>query len=476
MSIAVMHINDGNNKSKIKSITHLKTALQYICNPEKTNGGLLVSGLNCAANADETYYQFMLLKENFNKTDGVLAYHWDICFAHGETYPAQAMEVAREWAQEVLGDNHQCLIAVHDDKEHIHAHLIFNSVGFDGYKWHDNKNDLERKYYPALNRLCVARGLSYVDLEQPEGEKVQHVSYKEWLMQKKGYGTWKDMIKADIDHAIGLSYNFEKFITHLEDMGYDVNLNGKYLKVRVPGMEKWSRVYSLGAEYSEQRIRERIRKSELPAKGFSGEKKIYRAKGRIQRERTPLTKFQRYYLRYMYLLGNIKRQPYRRITFAERQQSLKIAEQMNYMFFHNIGSMSELKERKTAIEAELVKNAEQRRALQTEQKKYSELFRYAKEYRLSDGTDSAAADWLTKKGYEGAEGLRMIGEIKAGFTARTLELREQRKDLDLQNKMIDEILNTSIDKYIFDFEQELEDNGRDYITAKERSNDYGFYR
>lgn len=437
----------------------------------------MIVGRGCPPKYEAAYDSFQFVKKDFSNEDGRQAYHWEISFAPGETYPAQAMEIAKEWAREILGDDYQCLIAVHDDKEHIHAHLIFNSVSMiDGYKFRYELMDLEQKYYPALNRLCVARGLSYVDLEQPEGEKVQHVSYKEWLMQKKGYGTWKDMIKADIDHAIGLSYNFEKFITHLEDMGYDVNLNGKYLKVRVPGMEKWSRVYSLGAEYSEQRIRERIRKSELPAKGFSGEKKIYRAKGRIRRERTPLTKFQRYYLRYMYLLGNIKRQPYRRITFAERQQSLKIAEQMNYMFFHNIGSMSELKERKTAIEAELVKNAEQRRALQTEQKKYSELFRYAKEYRLSDGTDSAAAAWLTKKGYEGAEGLRMIGEIKAGFTVRTLELREQRKALDLQNKMIDEILNTSIDKYIFDFEQELDDNGRDYITAKERSNDYGFYR
>ena len=437
----------------------------------------MVRGLNCSPDYQAAYDSFINVKRDFSNEDGRQAYHWEISFAPGETYPAQAMEIAKSWAQEILGDDYQCVIAVHDDKEHIHAHLIFNSVSMiDGYKFRYELMDLEQKYYPALNRLCVARGLSYVDLEKPEGEKVQHISYKEWLMQKKGYNTWKDMIKADIDHAIGLSYNFEKFISHLEDMGYDVNLNGKYLKVRVPGMEKWSRVYSLGAEYSEQRIRERIRSSELPKKGFYAEKKVYRAKGRIPRKHTPLTKFQRYYFRYMYLLGKIKRQPYRRITFAERQQSLKIAEQMNFMFFHNIGSMSELKERKTGIEADLAKNAEQRRALQTEQKKYSELFRYAKAYRLSNGTDTVAAEWLKKKGYDGADGLKKISEIKAGFTARTLILREQRKELEKQSKMIDEILGTSIDKYIFNFEQELEENGRDHIAAKEWEIRYGIDR
>ena len=117
---------------------------------------------------------------------------------------------------------------------------------------------------------------------KPEGEKIQHSTYKEWLEQKKGHKTWRDMIRQDVDHAIGLSYSYANFISNLENMGYDVNLNGKHLKVKVPGMDTYARIYSLGNEYTEQRIKEKILNTEpLAKKVFSITKRYWLKSGNI---------------------------------------------------------------------------------------------------------------------------------------------------------------------------------------------------
>ncbi len=452
----------------VKDTKHLKRALQYICNPEKTTGGTLVYGIGCCPNAEAAYDTFMDTKERFGKQGGRLAYHWEICFAPGESNTEEVMAVAKEWADEILQDKFDCLIAVHDDKHFLHAHLLFNAVSHvDGMKFRYEKNDLEQKLYPALNRLCVSRGLSYVDMSKPEGEKIQHSTYKEWLEQKKGHKTWRDMIRQDVDHAIGLSYSYANFISNLENMGYDVNLNGKHLKVKVPGMDTYARIYSLGNEYTEQRIKEKILNTEpLARKVFSIAKRYRLKSGNMSKRQTPLTRFQRQYLRYMYLLGKIGRQPYRRITFAERQEAARIADQMNYLFRHGIHNRKELAERKAYVQNERQNIQEQKRALFLERKKYEAVFHHAKEWRLSQ--DKTHLEWLQKKGYDGGDGLQRINEIKEGFTQKLLFLREQSADMQQQEKTMTEILNENITTH--KWEQELGGKAyeRDHVTTKDR--------
>ena len=454
----------------IKNTGHLKRALQYICNPEKTMGGTLVYGIGCFPSAENAYETFVETKERFGKQGGRLAYHWEICLAPGESNTDEVLEIAKEWADEILEDKFDCLIAIHDDKQFLHAHLIFNSVSHvDGKKFRYEKSDLEQKLYPVLNRLCVARGLSYVDMTKPEGEKIQHSTYKEWLEQKKGHKTWRDMIRQDVDHAIGLSYSYANFISNLENMGYDVNLNGKHLKVKVPGMEGYARVYSLGNEYTEEQIKEKILNVEPPVRKVSSKVKRYRLKsGKIDKRKTPLTRFQRQYLRYMYLLGKIGRQPYRRITFAERQQAQRIAGQINFLFFHEIHSHKELVERKAYVESELQNIQADKREHFKERKKYDAVFHHAKEWRLSQWEDKTHLEWLQKKGYEGEDGLKRIDEIKEGFTERLLLLRERSTELQQQKKIMAEILNENIET--LKWEQELGGKAyeRDHITTKDR--------
>lgn len=454
----------------MKSARHLKSSLQYVCNPEKTMGGTLVYGMGCPLNAEAAYETFMDTKERFGKQGGRLAYHWEICFAPGESNTDEVLDIAKEWANEILEDKFDCLIAVHDDKQFLHAHLIFNSVSHvDGKKFRYEKNDLEQKLYPALNRLCVARGLSYVDLAKPEGEKIQHSTYKEWLEQKKGHKTWRDMIRQDVDHAISLSYSYANFISNLENMGYDVNLNGKHLKVKVPGMEGYARVYSLGNAYTEEYIKERIMNAEPSAGKVFSKVKRYRLKsGKMDKRKTPLTRFQRQYLRYMYLLGKIGKQPYRRITFAERQQALRIAGQINFLFFQRIHNRKELVERKAYVDNELQNIQAKKQELFKERKKYEAVFHHAKEWRLSQGEDKTHLEWLQKRGYVGEDGLQRIDEIKEGFTEKLIFLREQSADLQEQKKKMTEILNENITTHKWEQELGGKAHERDHVTTKDR--------
>lgn len=427
--------------------------------------------MGCAANYVAAYADFQEVKENFDRQGGRLAYHWEIAFAPNETHAQEAMEIAEAWADEVLQGEYQCLIAVHDDKPHIHAHLIFNSVAVaDGRKFRYGLHDLEQKYYPALNRLCAKRGLSVLELDAQGKEKTKHLSYKEWLEKKKGYATWRDMIRADIDHAISLAHNYPNFLARLEEMGYTVNINGKYLKVMVPGMDGFMRTYKMGSEYTEESIRQRIQNGELPKlRNYPLQTKIYRAKrSGIKRVRRPLTRFQKQYFRYLYLLGKVRRQPYRRITFMERQAASQIAEQMNFLFFQGIGSRGELLKRKQVVEQELQVLQTKQAAIGKEQRRYNAIFRHSKERILSGDTDGMHSKWLEQRGFAGEQGMAAIRSMKESLMEKRLMVRQKKQELQEQLKMINRILNDSVRPPIEKLEQELGGHEGDNIEIAQR--------
>ena len=329
---------------------------------------------------------------------------------------------------------------------------------------------MEQKYYPALNRLCAKRGLSVLELDAQGKEKTKHLSYKEWLEKKKGYATWRDMIRADIDHAISLAHNYPNFLARLEEMGYTVNINGKYLKVMVPGMDGFMRTYKMGSEYTEESIRQRIQNGELPKlRNYPLQTKIYRAKrSGIKRVRRPLTRFQKQYFRYLYLLGKVRRQPYRRITFMERQAASQIAEQMNFLFFQGIGSRGELLKRKQVVEQELQVLQTKQAAIGKEQRRYNAIFRHSKERILSGDTDGMHSKWLEQRGFAGEQGMAAIRSMKESLMEKRLMVRQKKQELQEQLKMINRILNDSVRPPIEKLEQELGGHEGDNIEIAQR--------
>ncbi|MEY8518666.1 relaxase/mobilization nuclease domain-containing protein [Lachnospiraceae bacterium 29-84] len=203
---------------------HLKQALDYITVPEKTGGGRFVGSLNCQQ--EKVYEQMRQTKEQFGKTDQRQGYHLIISFVEGEVDADTAFEVIGKFAKEYLGKDYEALYAVHDNTDHIHGHIIFNSVSFrNGMKYRYKKGDWAKEIQPITNRLCEEYGLSTIEISEDRAKKSEN--YKEWNDFRDGKFLWADMIKRDIDAAVLRSATYESFLSVLSDMGYGMVLEYK---------------------------------------------------------------------------------------------------------------------------------------------------------------------------------------------------------------------------------------------------------
>lgn len=188
---------------------HLKIAINYILNPEKTQNGRLVKGINCQP--ELAYNQMKSTKKKFLKEDKRQGYHFIISFKKGEVTPDVALEITEKFAKEYIGSRYETVIAVHDNTEHIHSHIIMNSVSFvDGKKYRYEKGDWAKYIQPITNRLCKEYGLSVIDLEEERSNKDRTTHYKEWNEIRDGKFIWSDMIKRDIDSAKYLQQLWKK--------------------------------------------------------------------------------------------------------------------------------------------------------------------------------------------------------------------------------------------------------------------------
>ena len=163
---------------------HLKRALDYVMNPEKTQGGRLVGAINCQA--DMAFEQMMDTKKQFGKTDKRQGYHIILSFKEDEVEPDRAFEITQKFVAEYLGDAYEAVFVVHDNTDHVHSHIIFNSVSFvDGKKYRYEKGDWAKYIQPITNKLCQEYGLSIIDVEDGSKEK-QHENYKDWSEYREG--------------------------------------------------------------------------------------------------------------------------------------------------------------------------------------------------------------------------------------------------------------------------------------------------
>ena len=236
----------------------LGDVIDYISRDNATQGGRLVSGLNCSP--ETARKQMLETKRRFGKLGGVTAYHGYQSFREGEVTPAMAHMIGFELANWLWGKKYEVVIATHVDKEsHIHNHFVINTVSFvDGRKYHRTKEDY-RKMQEASDLLCEHYGLSVV--RHPEG-KGKH--YCEWAAEKNGKPTYRSMIRKDIDRAIKASMTEREFFQCLKEMGYEVKLRGKTGKplerpsLKPKGAERFFRFDRLGEDYTLEEIRERI--------------------------------------------------------------------------------------------------------------------------------------------------------------------------------------------------------------------------
>jgi hypothetical protein len=325
---------------------HLKSSLEYVMNPDKTQDGRLIGSINCQV--DTAFEQMKETKRKFNKIDKRQGYHLVISFQEGEVDPNTAFEFAGRFVEEYLGKDYEAVYVVHDNTEHVHAHIIFNSVSFvDGKKYRYEKGDWAKYIQPITNRLAEEYGLSVLDIEEELKDSRYRKSnhYKEWKETREGKFIWSDMIKRDVDACILQAGDFQQFLEILTDKGYEVK-QGKHLAVRPPGMNRFRRCYSLGAGYSEEEIVKRIPVENLEyyrKQQETPETKIVFCKVR-RYKRARLSGLQKRYYARLYRLGQLKKRAYsqawRYKDEIKRMQQL----QRQYLFLvrHDVHTAEEL--------------------------------------------------------------------------------------------------------------------------------------
>lgn len=332
----MLYIKDREGEAHGK---HLKAAFDYIRKADKTQDGMLVGAVNCQA--DYALPQMIETKRNLGKTSGRQAYHFIISFNEGEIAPEKAFELIERFVKEYLGENYEAVYSVHDDTEHIHGHILFNSVSFKtGLKFRYKKGDWKKDIQPLVNRLCKEYGLQTLELEDNKQKR-----YREWNEHNDGKFVWSKMIRRDVDACILQSDTFDEFLGMMTDKGYAIKY-GKHISVKLPGMDRVRRLYKLGGDYSEERIRERIANETI--ENYKKEDVIEQPRIvgiRYKRfKRAKLTGLQKRYFAKLYRLGKIKKRSYSKAWQyrADIRKMHKLQEQYLFLAKHNIHTKEEM--------------------------------------------------------------------------------------------------------------------------------------
>lgn len=229
--------------------TTLNKALDYIMNPKKTDNTLLVDGFGCSP--ETAAWQFELVKRNNFKTGGKLGFHVIQSFSPGEVNYETAHRIGMELADKIFEGRFQYVCATHIDRGHVHNHIIVNSVSFkDGKKFYDQKKTMY-KIREFSDELCRENGLSVITEPKEKGR-----SQYEHSLDKKGK-SWKSLLRQNIDKAILKTQSWDEFLLYMQQLKYEIK-QGKYISFKAEGQERFIRSKTLGTDYTEERLRERI--------------------------------------------------------------------------------------------------------------------------------------------------------------------------------------------------------------------------
>ena len=249
----------------------MSKAIAYILNPEKTDEKLLVSSYGCASEtaAREFEWTRKIAEQKGMNPVRIIARHVIQSFEVGEVTPELAHEIGKQFADEILGGKYEYVLTTHIDKDHVHNHLIFNAVDFVDYHAYKSYKRIYYDMREVSDRLCKENGLSVIPPSQNKG-----MGYKEYTEAKRGT-SWKQKLKQTIDRLVITAKDYDDFLRLMQEAGYEIK-TGKYISFRAKGQERFTRSKTIGENYTEERIKERIagrtpRRSQIQAtpKGIS---------------------------------------------------------------------------------------------------------------------------------------------------------------------------------------------------------------
>ena len=323
---------------------HLANAISYITDEEKTQGGLLVGSHNCKA--DTALQEMLATKRKYGKADKRQGYHFIISFKKQEVRPETAMEITQKFVERYFGDDFQCLYATHDNTEHVHSHILFNSVSWrTGKKYRYEKGDWAREIQPIVNELCREYGLSIQDIEV--GTKGKNL--KKWDKTKQGIFKWNHQIRLDVEDSISFATSYENFLKLLELKGYGVRQKDGEAYLKPMWEKRFIRLADISAYYTKEAVETRldkgIRHGMIPNENDTP--RIISCR-KNYRKYIPLSPYQKAFFAKMYRTGQLKRKPYSQMWKykGEAAEFEKLQSEYLYLCRHNIRSVEELENQK----------------------------------------------------------------------------------------------------------------------------------
>lgn len=341
--------------------TDLGNAVDYICNPVKAG---FQTAINCTL--DNAFLQMQATKQRWDKYGGILGYHIVHSYAPGEVTPEQAHEAGVEFAQRLLGDKYEAVVCTHTDRDHLHCHIVFNSVSFlDGKKYRSDFKSYFHDLRDMSNAVSREYGFSVID------SNGQGKHYSEWNAERNGKTTVRDLIRRDIDAALDGSLTYDMLLETLRRQGYTVKRSPKvkHTAIRPPGGQRFVRLDSLGEGYTEldlmQRLNEQRYESAPEPPVFSAQKR-YTIRKRPRRY-SPVKhgSFRALYLYYLYLLSPRKKRP-QKVPFETRAEIRRVKQYRQQFFLlqkYHIDTKPELEMLSDALSNEMQFLVDQRKEL-----------------------------------------------------------------------------------------------------------------
>lgn len=397
--------------------TDLKSAMEYICNPVKAG---LQTAINCSL--DKAFSQMQETKRRWDKCGGILGYHIIHSYAPGEVTPEQAHEAGVEFARRLLGDKYEAVVCTHTDRDHLHCHIVFNSVSFmDGSKYRSDFKSYFHDLRGISNAVSRERGFSVIT---PDGQGKQ---YSEWRAEQAGKPTIRNLIRQDIDAALRECVTYDTFWETLRRQGYSVKrgVNIKHTALRPPGSQRFIRLDSLGDAYTESRLMQRLteQRYEATAPSISSAPKQYKVHRRPrQYPQVRRGSFRALYLYYLYLLSPHKKRP-QKIPFETRTEIRRAAQYRQQFFLlqkYRVDTKPELEMLSDALSNEMQIIIDQRKELyQLRRKQPSEQL-------------DAEIDCLTAQLRPLRRELRLCGRI-VEYAPRMLKQVQESNSTPIQN-------------------------------------------
>lgn len=362
LKASVEYVLDEKKTSRGQNAKSLEEAVDYALNRAKTEQDLFESAIACTC---ATAFEDMCrIKEMWHKTGGVQGFHLVQSFAAGEVTPELAHRIGLEFAGQLLQGRYQAVVSTHLNTGHIHNHIVWNSVAIqDGKKYRSNARSYYTEVRAKSDALCRQYGLSVIETPESEQGKRQ---YAKWQAEQENRPTWRAAIRQDIDEVINEVFTWNQFLRALENRGYVLRMNRKYITLQSPGKERPVRFKTLGKDYTPSAIRRRILYPERNSPA-GNERSLPPALRALLSERPTrkVTGLQKLYVIYLFQVGVLPTKPVY-MSYAVREDIRKLDQriaQVEFILKNEIQDRGQLNEMRCAAEGEINSLLKERRGL-----------------------------------------------------------------------------------------------------------------